>query len=85
MDRVDIQTGARDQPRDQRVRVPHLTEAQLVATPDRRRCFPDEIEDAFRDRDVRAQPPRALDGVVDVSDDAVLPASDFVPQDTERP
>jgi hypothetical protein len=82
---IDTDAAARDQPRDQRVRVPHLARPKLVPPPDRRRHLGHELEDALREQGVICQPLRTLDGIAEVWDHAIAPASDFVSEDAHRP
>ena len=82
-DRLDVEAAARDQPRDQRVRVPHLARAELVASPDGRRHLRHELEEPPCAVGIVAQAARALDRLGDVRDDTVAPASDLVAEDPE--
>ncbi len=61
MHRIDAEAAARDQPGDQRVRVPHLASPGLVASPDRRRYVRHEVEQAAREKWIVCQPLRAVD------------------------
>jgi hypothetical protein len=60
-DRLDVEAGACEQPGDPRVRVPHLTCTELVATPDWRGNALSELKQTSRTFRVVAQPDRALD------------------------
>ena len=82
-DRLDVEPAAREEPRDRRVRVPHLARAQLVAAPDRRRHLRHELEQPTRAIGIVAQPARALDRLLDVRNDPVPPAPDLVAEEAE--
>ena len=81
---VDIDTDACQQPRSDRVGVPHLAGAELVASPHRRRNIGDQVENALCKGRIICQPPRAVDCLVDVWDHAMTPSSDLVPEDPHR-
>src|SRR4029453_15767303 len=83
LDGVDVEVGAHDQPRDQRVRVPHLAGGDLVAAPPRCRPLRDELEEPLGDGVVLRQPLRTGDGLLDVGDHAVAPTADFVAKEAE--
>src|ERR671912_29788 len=59
--RSDIEPATREEPRDGRVRVPHLTGAKLVASPDGRRHLRHELQDAAGVIRVVAQAERTRD------------------------
>jgi hypothetical protein len=81
--RVDVELAARDQPGDERVRVPHLPGPQLVAPPDRRGHFRHQFEQPPCLFGVLAQALRALDRLGNVRDDAFAPATDLVAEEPE--
>jgi hypothetical protein len=83
MDGVDLDAGPRDQPRDERVRVPHLPGPDLVAAPRGCRRLWYESEEPFGDDDVVRQPLRAGDRFVNAGDDAVAPTAHFVAEKAE--
>src|SRR5919106_3078983 len=83
LDRFGREAATRDQPRDHRVRVPHLACPQLVATPDRPRNLRNELQDPARDLRIVSQAPRALDRFVDVRDNSATPAAHLVAEDPE--
>ena len=83
VNRVDVEVAARDQPRDERVRIPHLPGPQFVAAPDRRRHFRHQFEQPSRLFSPLAQALRALDRLGKVGDDAVAPATDLVAEEPE--
>jgi hypothetical protein len=60
-DGTHVETGASQQPRHERVRVPHLAGAGLVATPRARRELADGGDDALGHGPVDAHPPGASD------------------------
>ncbi len=82
-DRLHREAAAGDQPRDDRVRVPHLPGAELVPAPHGRGDSRHEIEEQPRPLRIVAQAARALDRLRDVGDDAVLPAANLVAEETE--
>lgn len=77
------EAAPRDQPRDDRVRVPHLSCAHFVATPDKRRQGGHKVEQSLRLTLVVAQPLWTLYRLGDVGDDAVTPAAHLVAKDPE--
>src|SRR5918995_6264510 len=83
LDRLDIEPTARDQPRDHRVRVPHLACPQLVASPDGRRHLGRKLEQLPRAGGIVAEVERTLDRLSYVWDHAVAPASDLVTEEPE--
>ena len=84
-DRANIEPAAREDPRDGRVRVPHLTGAEFVASPDGRRHLRHELEDPAGAIRVVAQAERTRDRLGDIGDDAVAPAADLVAKEPEAP
>jgi hypothetical protein len=83
MQRIDVDPTARDQPRDQRIRVPHLAGSKLVAPPDRRWRTGHEVENAPRENRIVCQPLWAVDGLVDVGDQTSPPAPILVAEDPQ--
>jgi hypothetical protein len=83
MDRVDIEPAARDQPGDHRVRVPHLADPQLIASPDRRRHLGHQLEQAPRAVRITTEALRTLDRLGHVGDHAVTPTLDLVAEEPE--
>ena len=77
------QADADEQPRDDRVRVPHVTCAQLVAAPDGPGHARDQLEDAAGDVGVGGEPSRAADRPLEVGDRAPAPAAELVAEEPE--
>jgi hypothetical protein len=75
---TDVEAAANDDPRDDRIRVPHLPCAQLIPTPNGRRHSTNSFEDSLGEKEIVRQALRAVDGLVDVRNDAVAPAMDLV-------
>jgi hypothetical protein len=82
---LGMNTGTKERPSDDRVRVPHLACLELVTSPDRRRHATDLLEDTAGHRRVITKPPRTVDGVVNVRNDAVLPTPDLVAEQPHPP
>lgn len=78
-------TTACEQPRHERVRIPHLPRSELVASPRGRRYLPNPVEHGPRLRDIATDPQRTAGGFGDVADLAVTPASDLVPEQPGDP
>jgi hypothetical protein len=85
LDLSGIQPAALNQPRDQRVRVPHLARIKFVATPNRRGHVGYQIEYALRLTWIVGQSLRTCDRLSDIGDDAVARAAYLVPEDSEEP
>src|SRR5438552_7188993 len=83
LDRLRIEAGARDQPGDNRVRVPHLACAQLIASPHWRWYVGRERKQSTCSLRVVAQVLGTVDRLGDVRDDAVAPAAHLIPEDSE--
>src|SRR4029453_6792443 len=66
------------EPRDDRVRVPHIAGSKFVPAPDERGHRLDEIEDAMRSFPVVGEALWARDGLRDVGDHTVLPSTHLV-------
>ena len=69
---------AREQPGDQRVRVPHLLGADRISTPGEARCTRGELEDLEGLVPVLADGGRSAHRVRDVGDDAAAPGPHLV-------
>ena len=83
--RSEPNATADDEPRDERVRVPHLACSQFIAAPDRCRHFWHELQEPLGKERVDRQPSWALDRLVDIRDHPVTPAPDLVAEDAQRP
>ena len=70
--------GPCEQPRNDRVRIPHLAGAQLVTTPDHHRHRRDHIEESPGRPLIRAQPLGTPDRIPGVRYDTVCPAAHLV-------
>jgi len=79
---LGFHASAYEQPRGQRIGVPHVAGVQLVSTPYGRWDGRDEIEDALRASEVVRDADRARDGLVRIGDRASAPSADLV---TEQP
>jgi hypothetical protein len=84
MHRPDGEAAACDQPGNHRVRVPHLACLELVSSPDRRGHVAHQIKEALRNIWVVCQPLRTVNGLVNVLNHAITPASYLVPKDAQR-
>ena len=82
-DRLDVEAAAGDQPRDERVGVPHVAGSQLVAAPHGRRYVRHQFEEPSRAVGIVAEPARALDGLGDVRDDPVPPAAHLIAEEPQ--
>jgi hypothetical protein len=80
---LGLQPGGREQPRDHRVRVPHLARAQLVAPPDRRGHEGDGVEQAAGGDWIGGDSLRFFDGVPEVRDRPAAPAADLVSEQAQ--
>jgi len=78
-----VEPDAGQQPGHEGIRVPHVTGAQLVASPGQRRNGLEEIEKVHRLGGVAAHPSWALNSLGDVRDVAVTPATDLVAKGSE--
>jgi hypothetical protein len=77
------QTASGEQPRDHGVRIPHFARPELIAAPDWCWHGSNEVEEATRLAWVIAQALRTCDSLVGVRNDAVPPAAQLVPKNTE--
>jgi hypothetical protein len=77
-----VSTPAYEQPRDQRVGVPHVAGVQLVSAPHGDGNGRHQIEDALRTSQVVRDADRTPDGLVRIGDRAFAPSADLV---TEQP
>ena len=86
-DGVDGDAASAEEPRDDRVGVPHLAGAKLVAAPDRGRELAYAGQKAAGDLRIVRQPARTVDGFADIGNHAVAPAPHLVAEDprTRRP
>src|SRR5579872_317074 len=74
-DRGGVESRAFQQPRDDRIRVPHLARSNLVAAPNQVWNARRELEDPARDALVVAEPAWAVDGLTDVGNLTVTPSA----------
>jgi hypothetical protein len=75
---LGMNTGTKERPSDDRVRVPHLACLELITSPDRRRHAINLLEDTAGHRRVITKSPRTVDGLVNVRDDTISPTPDLV-------
>jgi hypothetical protein len=85
LNQLGVDAAACDHPRDHRVRIPHLTSAELITTPDGRRDARNLVEHAPSALLLAGEPPRAVDGLGDVRDVAAAPEPDLVAEDPKAP
>ena len=85
VDLLDRQAGARDQPGDDRVRVPHVARLELVSPPHGRRHGGNELEHAMRRLWIISHAHGAGDRFVDVWDRSARPAADLVAEESQAP
>jgi hypothetical protein len=83
VNRLAREPGARDQPGDDGVRVPHLARAQLVAAPNRSRDERHELQHPSPAVGIIADAAWTRDGFCDVRDPAVAPAAYLVTEEPE--
>ena len=83
MESIQVDAAAREDPRDDRVRVPHVPGGCLVATPHRCGDVGQQLQHPRRDHDVSGQVNGAVDGRGDVGDDAVAPAAHLVAEEAQ--
>jgi hypothetical protein len=78
-----VEPGALEQPSHDRVGVPHVAGADLVAAPDERRDLWREREDPGGDGRIVRAAPRALDRLRDIRDRPVAPPAHLVAEDPQ--
>lgn len=83
--RLSRDPAALDQPRGQRVRVPHLARVELIAPPDRRGHLAHQVEHPLGEAGIRGQPPRTAGRLGHIRDHPVAPSADLIPEDPESP
>src|ERR1700694_5877451 len=76
--RIDVKSGARDQPGDHRVRVPHLSCTKFVTSPHERRDLGHQFEEASSVAWIVAQSPQTIDCLADIRNYTVEPPAHFV-------
>jgi hypothetical protein len=81
--RIHVHPASNDEPRDDRVRIPHLASLKLVTSPDRCRHRSYSVENSLGRAYILCEVLRALDRLADVGKDPVAPASDLVPEELE--
>jgi hypothetical protein len=77
-DKLNVNSAAREQPGDQRVRVPHLPSPKLIAAPNGNRGHWNELEEAPSHVVVLREPLGALDRFVDIRNDSVAPTPHLI-------
>ena len=82
-DRLDLDSCAREQPRHDGVRVPHLAGPELVASPYGRRNRRREVEQTPREFGIAGQAGRAFHRLREVRYHALAPAPDLVAKDAQ--
>src|SRR6266511_3921032 len=82
-DRFRWEAALGEQPRDYRVRVPHLARPELISAPDRAGQAANQVEQAMRQQWVVAQKLRTGDRLVGVGNDPVPPAAHLVAKHPE--
>jgi hypothetical protein len=83
-DRTNVDSSSNDDPRNQRVRVPHFARAEFVAAPDRRRRLRYQLEQTRGGNDVVRDQYRTRDCFADVADHARGPTPDLVAEEAKR-
>ena len=81
LDRLCVDAAADEDPRNERVGVPHLARAEFIAAPHDRRDVWNQSEQAPSDVRVFRNARRALDRFFDVRNDAVTPATDLIAEE----
>ena len=76
--KLGVYPAARDHPRNHRVRVPHVTRRELIATPHGSRDLRDQVEDTPRTIFVVGQSPGAIHCLGDIGNVSVEPKTDLV-------
>ena len=82
-DRPDVDSASCEEPGNHGVRVPHLAEPELVATPDGHRDARHQVEQPLGRRLLGGEGHGALDSLAEVGDRATGPATDLVPKQTD--
>ena len=85
LDRLDRETASHEQPRNDRVGVPHLAGTALVSAPDECGNIGHRVPQSLSDAWIVGQPVRAFHGLGDVGDDAVVPPPNLVSEDPRAP
>ena len=83
MDLLDPCPATRQDPRDNRVRVPHFPCVELVAAPHRCRYRRQSLEDSSGDLAVLGDPDRAPNRLIDVGNAALPPTPNLIAEDPE--
>jgi hypothetical protein len=81
--RLGVQAATGDDPGDHRVRVPHFSRSQLIATPDGSGHLADQAKQEPRTVLIGGQPPGAVNSLRDIRDVAVVPEPDLVAEDSK--
>src|SRR5947207_9385215 len=85
LDRLRIEARARDQPGDNRIRVPNLACAQLNASPHWRWHMRYERKQSARSLRVGARALRTLDRLGNIRDNPTAPEAHLIAEDSEPP
>ena len=85
LNRLCIQAAAHDQPRNQRVRVPHLAYTKFIAAPNRCGHLGNQIQQALRLTWIVGQLLRTCDRIGGIGDNAIAPAAYLVTKDPQAP
>jgi hypothetical protein len=78
LDRIDVKSGACDQPGDHRVRIPHFSCTELVTAPHEHRHVRHQFEKASSVAYITAQSSRAVDCLADIRNYTVEPPAHFI-------
>jgi hypothetical protein len=74
-----------DEPRDDRVRVPHFSHLQLVASPHEQWHLGYNVQQSSGFAKISAKTSWAVDRLLEIRNDTVAPSVDLVPKDAEAP
>jgi hypothetical protein len=85
MERFDVEAALHKQPRDQRVRVPHVACAEFVAAPHGRRHARHDLQQPPRAVEVITEPLRTVDRFRHVGDHAAAPEPDLIAEESKSP
>jgi hypothetical protein len=83
LNRVALESALDQDPGNDRIRVPHLSSAKLVATPDKARHRGNDLQDALGGLSIVCQSARPVNGLGDVGDVATVPDPHLVAEDAK--